>query len=240
MEYRKIFLNREACIIHYPNRPNGFGILIISNDEKFSEGTESKWLLNQSRFAILQELVDKGYTIFYTNLGGNHLGNQKATDQVRHLYEYVKRTEILNEKIHVIAEGFGAIIVCSLMDNNPSFIRSALLINPIFSLAWVKELVHGQPFFYKRFLMDVSRAYTISEEKCENFIMDLTKGPFSFTFPFKIVHILEHGVQDGMWLRLYQTYLPDGTDNIHVLMPEKRNEIANIAQKLFEAAEIPL
>jgi len=240
MEYRIFFLNRETCLIHYPKQPNGFGILIISNDDKFTDQNESKWLLNQTRFAILRELVECGYTIYYTNLGGNHMGNPKAIEQVRHLYEYVKRSEILNDKVHVIAEGFGAIIAINLMKKHPGMFRSALFINPIFSLVWVKDMVQGQPFFYKKFLMDVSEAFEIPEEKCEGFINKSPKGPFFISLPFKIVHILEHGPQNALRLKLYRTDLPGAEDHIHVLLPEKRGDIANLAKSLFAKAECHL
>src|SRR5690606_33439544 len=133
MNYRIFTLNNELCIIHYPYKPNGFGVLIIGGKEQYVEQNKSNWLDNYNRRNILEALMAEGYTVFYSNFGKEHMGNERSIEQVKDLYEYVKRTEILNEKIHIIAEGTGALIASNLLENKAGMIRSIVFINPIFS-----------------------------------------------------------------------------------------------------------
>lgn len=240
MDYRIFKLNNETCIIHYPEKPNGFGVLLIGNDDQYVNEGGSSWLRNNNRLKVLRDLIDKGYTIFYSNLGGKHMGNQYAAEQAKNLYEYVKRTEILNEKIHIVSEGVGAMVVNDFLQDKPNSIRSCLLINPIFSLKWLHDMMKDQPFFYKRFLQEVANAYKIDVKKCEKIIINSGKESFTLPCPYKIVHILEHGVKDGEWIKLYKVSLDLTEGALHVILPEKTTIITNYATKLFTLTENPL
>ena len=147
MNYRIFKLNNEYCIIHYPNQPNGFGVLIIGDDDQYVGENNSNWLDNYNRLNILQSFIDEGYTIFYTNFGSKQMGNAKSVEQVHDLYEHIKRTEILNEKIHIIAEGIGALIAVDFLENKADFIRSIVFINPVFSLTWLLEILKISHFY---------------------------------------------------------------------------------------------
>jgi hypothetical protein len=60
MNFRIFILNNEYCIIHYPEKPNGFGVLIIGGEEQYVDKNDSNWLSNNSRFSILKSLIDEG------------------------------------------------------------------------------------------------------------------------------------------------------------------------------------
>jgi hypothetical protein len=240
MNYRIFTLNNELCIIHYPYKPNGFGVLIIGGKEQYVEQNKSNWLDNYNRRNILEALMAEGYTVFYSNFGKEHMGNERSIEQVKDLYEYVKRTEILNEKIHIIAEGTGALIASNLLENKAGMIRSIVFINPIFSLNWLLDLLKNQPFMYKRALKVIADAYSIHEDQCEKLIKKKDGKVILHKLPYIIIHILEHGIQDNEWIQLYKRHFKNDIGNIQVLLPEKRSRILYYAKQLFKEAEIVL
>jgi hypothetical protein len=240
MNYRIFTLNNELCIIHYPYKPNGFGVLIIGGKEQYVEQNKSNWLDNYNRRNILEALMAEGYTVFYSNFGKEHMGNERSIEQVKDLYEYVKRTEILNEKIHIIAEGTGALIASNLLENKAGMIRSIVFINPIFSLNWLLDLLKNQPFMYKRALKVIADAYSIHEDQCEKLIKKKDGKVILHKLPYIIIHILEHGIQDNEWIQLYKRHFKNDIGNIQVLLPEKRSRILYYAKQLFKEAEVVL
>ncbi len=240
MNYRIFTLNNELCIIHYPHRPNGFGVLIIGGEEQYVEQNKSNWLDNYNRRHILESLMDEGYTVFYTNFGKEHMGNDESIEQVNDLYEHLKRTEILNEKIHIIAEGTGALIATNLLENRANIIRSIVFINPVFSLNWLLDLLKNQPFLYNRAIKVIANAYSIHEDQCEELIKKKSGKVILHKKPYIIIHILEHGIQDGEWIQLYKKHFKNDIGNILVLLPDKRSRIFYFAKQLFKEAEIVL
>lgn len=237
MNFRIFMLNNEYCIIHYPEKPNGFGVLIIGGEEQYVDKNDSNWLSNNSRFSILKSLIDEGYTVYYPNFKYKHMGNKQSIEQVSSLYEFIKRTEILNERVHIIAEGIGALIAVELMKNKSDMIRSLVFINPIFSIQWMMSIMKDHPFLYKKTIQDLSNAYNISKEICEDYIQSLKITSLTIQYPFIVIHILEHGIQDTEWTQLYKKHFHEGKDKIYVLLPEKRSRIAFYATQLFKQAE---
>ena len=69
------------------------------------------------------------------------------------------RTEIMNDKIHIIAEGMGALVALKLLHNMNESIRSIVLINPILSLQHHLELEKDRKFFYKKLVKELANAY---------------------------------------------------------------------------------
>ena len=109
MEIRNFQLDTEWNVIHYPERPKGFGILIIGDERNFVDSNTSFWLQNEGKTKLLQSLLDAGYTVFYSNLYGKNWGSEKAVRLSKRLYQHMIRSEILNGKIHILAEGMGAL-----------------------------------------------------------------------------------------------------------------------------------
>lgn len=238
MEFRRFVLNDEPCIIHYPEKPNGFGILVIGNRHEFvPRSGEHYWQRNETRRKILTQLLADGYTVYFSNLLGQHMGNEEAVERAGDLYEYVKRTEILNDKIHIIAEELGAKIAIGFLKRHEDNVRSILFVNPVFSLQWMAELLEEQPFLYRRFLQDIAKAYQFEEEDSEILIHTEQVEQIGKSHPFKIIHILIHGMYDEKWVKMYKKYLPGALAKLHVVLQEKNQDIVKIARELFKETE---
>ncbi|KYD10623.1 alpha/beta fold hydrolase [Caldibacillus debilis] len=190
MDYRIFTLNKKTCIIHYPAKPNGFGVLWIGYFDG-DIGADDRPTVNKPRKSLMDELNVRGYTVFYTVLEKHHFANPQALEQVENLYEFVKRNEILNEKIHLIAEGIGALLAESFLADKGDYVRSAVFIDPAFSLKKLTEEVKDQPFLLKKLYSDLKKAYSLSsDEECEIFINNQHRHPVVIPVPFQIVHFV--------------------------------------------------
>ena len=159
MEIRNFQLDTEWNIIHYPEQPQGFGILIIGDERHFVDESTSFWLQNEGKKSQLEKLQKSGYMIFYSNLFGKNWGCKKAVMLAKQLYEHVIRAEIMNEKIHVIAEGMGALVALKLFNEMGTSIRSIIFINPILSLKDHLALEKDHKFFYKKLVNELAFSY---------------------------------------------------------------------------------
>lgn len=50
--------------IHYPEKPTGFGILIIGDERHFVDESKCFWTQNEGKLAIINHFKKTGYTIF--------------------------------------------------------------------------------------------------------------------------------------------------------------------------------
>ncbi len=71
---------------------------------------------------------------FYSHLYGANWGSPKAVKLAKQLIYYVLKTEILNERIYVFAEGMGALVALQLMNDLRDQIRAVALLNPCLHL----------------------------------------------------------------------------------------------------------
>lgn len=242
MESRNIQLDTEWNMLHYPEKPSGFGILIIGDEGHFVNEQGSFWTQNKEKLSLLKILKEKGYTIFYSNLYGKNWGNDKAVKLARRLYEHIIRTEILNVKIHIVAEGMGSLIALKLMNEMWSHIRAIVLINPILSLKHHLELEKEHHFFYKKLVKDLASAYEIEtalvESQLEKTQENLTENINS---PVKIIQILTDGkaykqadLLKKITVKWEEKELPV---SICYMMPEKKQEIGEQMVDFFKYYE---
>ncbi|WP_141432806.1 hydrolase [Bacillus sp. 03113] len=191
METRNFKLDTEWNMIHYPIKPKGFGVLIIGDERHFVDEKGSFWTQNEGKQSIVQELREKGYTIFYSNLYGRNWGCDKAVELAKQLYEYIIRTEIINHKIHLIGEGMGALVTLRLMNEMRPNIRSVVLINPVLSLKKHLEQERDHKFFYKKLLAELAFSYEIERNSIIEKLNNLEEMQIeAFGIPVKIVHVL--------------------------------------------------
>ncbi|MBA4536466.1 hydrolase [Bacillus aquiflavi] len=233
MEHRNFQLDTEWSMIHYPEKPTGFGILIIGDERHFVDEHTSFWMQNEGKMAIINKLKKAGYTIFYSNLYGKNWGNQKAVDLGKRLYQYVMRTEILNEKIHLFAEGMGALVALELMKTMESNIRSVVLINPILSLQNHLKQEKDHKFFYKKLLEEISFSYKKDRKDIEKELFEKThETTLKTKIPVKMIQILS-GNRAYRQSELYQKILKNDHSSISIclILPEK-NEI--IGKKIID------
>ncbi|WP_210364582.1 hydrolase [Bacillus sp. REN3] len=191
MESRNFILDTEWNMIHYPEKPNGFGILILGDERNFVDKSSSFWTQNEGKVHLLDFLKAEGYTIFYSNLYGRHWGSDKAVDMSKRLCSHIVRNEILNGTFHVMAEGMGALAALKLLSQEDVSIRSVVLINPVLSLTRHLELEKENKFFYKKLLGELERAYGV-ERNSLLAIVKKEEGKLTFhpEVPVKIIHVL--------------------------------------------------
>lgn len=192
MEHRNFKLDTEWNMIHYPEKPTGFGILIIGDERHYVDEKSSFWTQNEGKQRLIESFKKSGYTVFYSNLYGKNWGSEKAVNLAKRLYEYIIRTEIINSKIHILAEGMGALVALKLIKEMNGNIRSVVLLNPVLSLKHHLEQEKDHKFFYKKLLKELS--YSFDKESKQ--IIEIISSPefaspqFHSDIPTKIIHVL--------------------------------------------------
>jgi pimeloyl-ACP methyl ester carboxylesterase len=180
-------LDTEWCAVHVPERPNGFGIIVLGDKNHFVEEETSFLIQNQGRLQMLTELINQGYTVFYSNLYGRHWGSKNAVLLARRLYHYIMKNEILNDRIHILAEGMGALVGLQLAETMNDHIRTVALINPCIDLKAHIEHEEDYKFFYKQLIKELARAYKIDEKiAIQEIIENLPKINFETEIPLAI------------------------------------------------------
>ncbi|MFD2443177.1 hydrolase [Bacillus sp. CGMCC 1.16607] len=242
MENRNFILDTEWNMIHYSEKPNGFGILIIGDERHFVDEHKSFWTQNEGKQLLLTQLKESGYTIFYSNLYGKHWGTNRATWLAERLYHHIMRTEILNSKIHIIAEGMGALIVMELLKTLGKEIRSVVFLNPIFSLKYHLEQEKEHKFFYKKLLNEISHAYECERRMVDDKINEMVDfGEVIPTHPLKVIHILSgrRAYNQSEFSKKMLTRWE--TENSHIyssfILPEKKQQLGKMIVEFFHPFE---
>ncbi|HWO98047.1 MAG TPA: alpha/beta hydrolase [Bacillus sp. (in: firmicutes)] len=187
MNARFFSLDNQWNVVHLPDRPNGFGVLVLGDKNHFVEGSTSLWIQHAGRWQLVQSLLDKGYTVFYSNLYGRHWGSEKALRLAKQLYHLIMKQEILNKQIHVLAEGMGALLALKWMESNADCFRCAAFLNPCLDFQAYWEHEKQNKFFYKQLVKEIKLAYGIEEEKIDEWIEGLPKlTDYQSTIPLKI------------------------------------------------------
>jgi hypothetical protein len=242
MESRNFKLDTEWNMIHYSEKPNGFGILIIGDERHFVDEQNSFWIQNEGKQLLLNQLKQNGYTCFYSNLYGRHWGTKKSTKMAERLYHHIMRTEILNTKIHIIAEGMGALVALDLLRSVKDAIRSVVFINPVFSLKSQLELEKEHKFFYKKLLREISVAYNIElatvEDVMESYGNAVMEVP---DVPLKIIQVLsgkrsyhQYEISKKIITNWEET---NKTIQSTFLLPEKKQQVGRIITNFFHRFE---
>ena len=159
MRQESFVFNKQWCNVHYPDRPNGFAIFIIGDQQHFVQEETSYWTQNADREAMIRNLTNSGYLVYYSNLYGNHWGNAASVQLARGLYHVIMKKAILNERIHILAEGMGALTAIKLIPFMRDKLRSIVLVNPCISLRIHIEQEKSRIFFYKKILKEIQTAY---------------------------------------------------------------------------------
>ncbi|SDZ01377.1 hypothetical protein SAMN05421736_10582 [Evansella caseinilytica] len=171
---RYIQIGNEECLIHLPVKPNGYAILILGDRNHYIHNGSSFWMQHPVRKQLFDNLLNEGYTIFYSNQGGAHWGNERLSSITERLTKYVLKNEIVNEHIHIFAEGMGALIALRLMVNEFFQLRSVILFNPCIDIKAHYDDEKNNRFFYKRFIQEMTRAFEIEESEVEEMCIRLS------------------------------------------------------------------
>lgn len=237
MEQRTFQIDGQWNIIHYPEQPSGFSVLIIGDRGHFVEKGSSFWLQHPGRLRILEHLKDHGYTLFSSNFYGANWGNPKSVDLAMKLYLNFMKSEISNDKIHILAEGTGALIAFQLLREFGELIRSVVFINPCLSLRLRLEKEKENKFFYKKMLQEMASAYDIDINECESFIMAKEKIPQLDKTPMKIIHLLSLHKDQSFYYKQLQKQNKQTEIQLAYLLPEKLYKVPYLIQSFYKSNE---
>ncbi|HEX7064481.1 MAG TPA: alpha/beta hydrolase [Bacillales bacterium] len=158
---RRFKLDGQWSFLHLPKKPNGFAVMMLGDTNHYVHEDTSLWEEQEERCDLLNTLLAKGYTVFYSHLYGKHWGNPESCQLAEELVHLMLKQEPLNSKIHLLGEGIGALTALRLMEKGNPAVRSAAFINPCLDLrAYIKE-VRETRWFYKRLLQQISEAYKV-------------------------------------------------------------------------------
>lgn len=185
-------LDTEWNAIHIPERPNGFGVFIIGDIHHFVDEHTSFWIQNAGENQSITNLLEQGYTVFYSNLYGKNWGSPKAVKLAKLLCHIVLKNEILNDRLHILATGMGALVAVQLLSIMEVRVRSLALINPCLDLKAYSQNEKEFKLFYKRFINEVSSAYEIKKEHVEEKLSEWSFRKFFFpSVPIKVWQPIE-------------------------------------------------
>jgi hypothetical protein len=237
MENRNFQMDTQWNIIHYPEKPTGFGILIIGDERHFVDESKCFWTQNEGKLAIINQLKESGYTIFSSNLYGRNWGSDQAVDLAQRLYQQVIRSEILNNKVHLIAEGMGALVAVKLMEKMKGQLRSVVLLNPILSLKKHIELEKEHKFFYKKLVREVTAAHKIDPLLLVKELESMDdEVKLQFGVPIKIIHVMSSGKSYNQSKQLQQLLANTDISPTYIV-PEKKQQLGNMMKKFFNQFE---
>ncbi|KGP90732.1 hydrolase [Pontibacillus chungwhensis BH030062] len=167
---RSFQLDRENCLLHIPDQPNGYLILYLGDAGHYVEEDRSFWGEHRGRATLLQALLDKGYTLYTSRIYGNHWGSEPAVNLLNRVYQYVIRQEILNPYIHVIAEGMGALAALRWHEQYEVPIRSFVLLTPCVDMKGLYAQERTNQLYFKRLTREISNAYKCKEDDLDQVI----------------------------------------------------------------------
>lgn len=240
MENRNFQMDTQWNIIHYPEKPTGFGILIIGDERHFVDESKCFWSQNEGKLAIINQLKESGYTIFSSNLYGRNWGSDQAVELAQRLYQQVLRSEILNNKIHLLAEGMGALVAVKLLEKMKGQLRSVVLLNPILSLKNHIEQEKDHKFFYKKLMRELTSAYKKDQIDLEKEIStNQSNVNLDFGVPIKIIHVLSGGRSYNQSRQLRQLLANTDISPTFIVI-EKKQQLGSMMIKFFNNNETEL
>lgn len=183
---RMIKLDGQWNILHIPRKPNGFAMLIVGDRDQYVNEDGSFWSQNTGRKMLVDCFLDHGYVVVNSNLYGNHWGCPNAIQYLKDLYHLIMSQEILNQQIHILAEGMGSLAAIQFMKQNETFIRSSAFLNPCFDLKGFLDQEKRYKLFYKKIIKEINTAYDIDVNKAEYTISTFNLEELVTEVPAKI------------------------------------------------------
>ncbi|MGE8205205.1 hydrolase [Heyndrickxia sp. NPDC080065] len=155
----KFLFDQQWCRIHYPEKPNGFAIFFIGDQQHYVNENTSFWVDNKGRAKMIDQLSKAGYLVYYSNLYEKNWGNHQSVEHSHNLYHLIMRKEILNKKIHIFAEGMGSLTAAQLIPLLKENIRSVVLFTPCISLDSHIQQEKNRKFYYKKLMKEIKIAF---------------------------------------------------------------------------------
>ena len=235
MNQKTFRFNHEWTTIFYPERPSGFSILLVGGERHYIHEKTNFWMEHPGKRQMVDHLLGKGYTLFATNLGA-HWGKEGASDTLAELYAHFIRHEIVNDKIHLLAEGTGALLLESLCMHLDGKIRSIAMVDPELSLLKRYEKEKENKFFHKKFMKEISHAYNMETADAANWL----KGRHDCRIPEEIPVLLMHVINSyEKNLKAHYQHIASTHPHfdINYITPEKRYSIPYQMNSFFKRHE---
>ncbi|WP_070119775.1 hypothetical protein [Bacillus marinisedimentorum] len=190
-------MENQYNAVHFPERPNGFAVLVIGDANHYVEKGASLWTQHFARRYWIEEFVKEGYIVFYSNLFGPNWGSPKSVEYLHSLWQLLLRKYILNNRLHVAADGMGALSALKLMKKYPRMVRSAVFIDPCLDLKHHFHKEKSNRLFFHRMLHDLSAAYEVKSEHVEeNVIAAYRMEDYVTNHPVRIWHATDLHIYD--------------------------------------------
>lgn len=158
-------MNGKWNVKYLPEKPNGFGVYLLNGQNYAVEKSSSIWNTHPEKQVFLERLLEHGYTVLTSELAPNHWGNEAACMDSEQLIHLLLKTEIVNKRIHLFAEGWGAIAAIKLLRRKRFDIRSMLFFNPCIYLEAYYEQEKQNRLYYKKMTHELSAAYGVKPER---------------------------------------------------------------------------
>ncbi|MGM9927401.1 MAG: hypothetical protein ACI35P_05560 [Bacillus sp. (in: firmicutes)] len=227
---RSFQYDEQWNIIYYPTKPSGFSVFIIGDHHHYVNERDSYWLHHPNRFQLLKQLRKSGYTCFSSNLYGEHWGNHQAVRFAKDLYHVVMKAETLNEKIHLFAEGKGALVALKLLNHLQDSVRSVVLLNPCLSLKEKWEFEKDNKIYFKPFMKEITKALGDNVEQLEDVYSPVN-------VPLKIIHVMGNDQKKQFYLYQNLRKRNKAETEIVYLFPEKRYKVTAETIRFFKKYE---
>ncbi|MGP3560427.1 hypothetical protein [Geobacillus sp. BK01] len=239
---RRFFqLDGQWCIVHVPERPNGFALFLIGDGDQFVNEQTSFWLEHPGRRQWLDDWLEQGYTVFSSHLYGRHWGSPRAVRLARQLIYSVLKSEIVNQRIYIVAEGMGALVALQLLGAMPGQIRAVAMLNPCLDVRAQLSHEREHPLMYRRMVKEIALAYEMKEEEVPGAVPSLFLSPHDV--PVTIWQLAGvSGYPSALHSRKYEQWMKTMNDRVRVVyhLPERRRQLAvQIGQFFRQYNELP-
>ena len=173
-----------------PEKPNGFAVYLLSGQDFTVEDSSSIWESHPEKKLFLERLLNSGYTVLTSELNPHHWGNESACSFSEQLIEHLIKTEIINKRIHLFAEGWGAIAAIKLLSRKRVDIRSMLFFNPCIYLESYYDLELQNKLYYKKLKHELSAAYGMKPERINRqWVRQISDPPLKENWsPLLLIH----------------------------------------------------
>jgi len=233
MKQKTFRFNHEWTTIFYPDRPSGFSILLLGGEQHYMQEKTNFWMEHPGKRQMVEHLLEKGYTLFGTNLGA-HWGRKETADRLAELYAHFIRQEIVNEKIHLFAEGTGALLLERISKLLEGRVRSISMLNPELSLFQRYEKEKENKFFHKKFMKEVSLAYSMEADEVPGWITRVPDCHIPKEIPVLLMQVMDHYERN---FPAYNQRLTLPNHEIKYVTPEKRYSIPYQMSSFFTRYE---
>ncbi|MDQ0207929.1 alpha/beta fold hydrolase [Alkalicoccobacillus murimartini] len=167
-----------------PEKPNGFAVYLLSGQDRTVEDSSSIWETHPEKKIVLEHLLNNGYTVFTSDLHPHHWGNEAACAHSEQLIHFLLKSEIINKRIHVFAEGWGAVLAIKLLARKHVNIRSMLFFNPCIYLESYYDLEKQNRLYYKKIKNELSTAYGTKPERINRqWVRQISQPPLKEMWP---------------------------------------------------------